>query len=844
MAADAVELATAYLSLVPSMAGAQNTLLKELLPGVESAAESAGRSAGGMFSSTMAKVLAGGAIVTAGVVAGFKGLYDVGGIFDDVSDTIRAGTGKSGEALDSLTDSAKRIGSTVPASFENIGTTVSEVSQRLNLSGSTLETVASQYLEAGRVLGQEVDIAGTSAALSAFKIEGEGVTKGLDTLFQVSQSTGVGMNELAASVQKNAPAMQTLGFSFEETAALAGTLDKAGLNSTAMMSAMGKGMVTLAKAGEEPEAAFKRVTGEISGFVSKGDKAAALNLAAKVFGTKGAAQFVGALESGTVALDDLVGGAKLSGDSILGLGKETADAAESWELLKNKGLLALEPLGTAVFNFAGQGLGFLADNMDGVIVQVTDFAKGVEGVTNILVNGDFSGSPFGWEEDSWQVDFLFNLRDGLGQVGTAVSNAASFVRTDFVPALQGFGSWLVENQATVANWATGIAVLMIPLFVRIGVAAVTSAAAQVVAWATSGAGAVTTAATYVVASYTMIGRWVAMGAAAVASGATTVAIWALYAAEAIKGAAIYAAQSARVALAWVVMSGAAMANAVVMAAGWVVGVVVPAAAAVVSFLIGVASVVGGWIAMAAGAMVNAVIMAAAWFVALGPIGWVIAAVVGLIALVIANWDKVSKFTAEAWANVTKFVSEAWSNITRGVSEGVGKVLGFFRDLPGNIGGFFAGAGKWLLDAGGNILAGFLDGLKKGFEGVKDFVGGIGQWIADHKGPKAYDLALLVPAGGWIMSGLGSGIRAGIPDLKRDLRAVSSTIANGVSGGAVELSGSSYGLGDYGVAAGGGPVYVQNPFTGGYLLAQVDTRVGAGISDANADIGRRRAGVRG
>lgn len=35
-----------------------------------------------------------------------------------------------------------------------------------------------------------------------------------------------------------------------------------------------------------------------------------------------------------------------------------------------------------------------------------------------------------------------------------------------------------------------------------------------------------------------------------------------------------------------------------------------------------------------------------------------------------------------------------------------------------------------------------------------------------------------------------------------------------------------------------PIYVQNPFTGEYLLAQMDTRVGAGISAANQDASRR------
>lgn len=52
--------------------------------------------------------------------------------------------------------------------------------------------------------------------------------------------------------------------------------------------------------------------------------------------------------------------------------------------------------------------------------------------------------------------------------------------------------------------------------------------------------------------------------------------------------------------------------------------------------------------MAAQAMANAVRMAAAWVVAMGPIGWITTAVIGIVALIIANWDKVKAFTIKAW----------------------------------------------------------------------------------------------------------------------------------------------------------------------------------------------------
>lgn len=85
----------------------------------------------------------------------------------------------------------------------------------------------------------------------------------------------------------------------------------------------------------------------------------------------------------------------------------------------------------------------------------------------------------------------------------------------------------------------------------------------------------------------------------------------------------------------------------------------------------------------------------------------------------------------------------------------------------------------LADAGVQIIQGFLDGLKEKYEEVKTFVGGIAEWIAEHKGPKAYDLALLVPAGGWIMTGLSKGLEAYMPTLGRQLSDISWMIQNGI-----------------------------------------------------------------
>lgn len=84
--------------------------------------------------------------------------------------------------------------------------------------------------------------------------------------------------------------------------------------------------------------------------------------------------------------------------------------------------------------------------------------------------------------------------------------------------------------------------------------------------------------------------------------------------------------------------------------------------------------------MAAQAMANAVRMAAAWVVAMGPIGWITAAVIGIVALIIANWDKVKAFTIKAWGAISNFLKGLWEGIKKVASSVWGGIKGFITGV--------------------------------------------------------------------------------------------------------------------------------------------------------------------
>lgn len=300
------------------------------------------------------------------------GLNKIGDTFDGVVDTLRAGTGATGDDLEALTKVAKNVGTEVAASFDDIGPTVADLNTRLGLTGDELQTVSKQVLEAGRVFDTELDISKLSSGFSAFGVESGNIEEAMDRLFTASQASGVGMNELADMAAKTAPQMKALGFSFDETVGMIGTLDKAGIDAASVAGSMGKALVNLAKDGEEPQEAFRRTVGEIKNFVDTGDDIKANEMAIKLFGTKGSTNFLNALRSGKIGIGDLAEIAGETSDTILGVGADTEDFAESWQKFTNKMLVAVEPLASKVFGMIAEGFDTISPKIEAAVGWVEE----------------------------------------------------------------------------------------------------------------------------------------------------------------------------------------------------------------------------------------------------------------------------------------------------------------------------------------------------------------------------------------------------------------------------------------------------------------------------------------
>ena len=320
------------------------------------------------------KAAAGFTALAGGAVVAGKALFDMGSQFDDAYDSIRVGTGASGQAFDDLKESMRTVATEsigVGSDMGAIGTTLADLNTRLGLTGEPLEKMTSQFLQLQN-LGVDADINEVSKAMSGFGVEAKDMPAALDELFQISQATGLTITELSNSAVKAGPSLRGFGFSMADSAALVGQMDKAGLDADKTLQSMQRALAEFAAEGRDAPEALKETIGSIEDFINAGDEAAAIDMAAGIFGTRGAAQFVDAVKTGTLSVEDFMGATGATSDTIGDLAAETADFSEKWDQFKNQILVALEPVATELYKSLGPVLDVVAEKFESLAKWVTD----------------------------------------------------------------------------------------------------------------------------------------------------------------------------------------------------------------------------------------------------------------------------------------------------------------------------------------------------------------------------------------------------------------------------------------------------------------------------------------
>ncbi|MCM1974010.1 hypothetical protein [Streptomyces sp. G1] len=166
----------------------------------------------------------------------------------------------------------------------------------------------------------------------------------------------------------------------------------------------------------------------------------------------------------------------------------------------------------------------------------------------------------------------------------------------------------------------------------------------------------------------------------------------------------------------------AVSSAATTAASWIASMVSQAATAVVTAATTAGAWIAAWVSMAVQSLIQAARMAVAWLIAMGPIALVIAAVIGLVVVIVKNWDTITKAVSDGWTWLVDHVLNPIGRFfTQTIPGWVEKGVGWIEDK-------WDGLISWLSNLPGRVgraVSGLFDGIPKAFRSALNSV--IGAW---------------------------------------------------------------------------------------------------------------------
>ncbi|MBC2136617.1 tail tape measure protein [Listeria innocua] len=287
-------------------------------------------------------------------------------------DTIITKTGATGKAGKDLSDVFNNIAGDSKFEFQAIGDAVGELNTQFGFTGKELEKNSMKLLKFSDINGSDVTNSTMKAkqALEAYGLENEDLAMVLDSVTYVAQGTGQSVDDIFDKAVKGAPQIEALGLSFADGAQLMGNLDKAGVDSSATLSSLTKASVVYAKENKTLAQGLTELEGKILGAKTETEK---INLAAEVFGSKGAPRMVKAIEDGRLSLDGLAGTAEIASGTVSKTFEATLDPIDRQDVALNNVKIAMADLGKSI----AEVLAPILDALSSVLQKVSEWFNGL-----------------------------------------------------------------------------------------------------------------------------------------------------------------------------------------------------------------------------------------------------------------------------------------------------------------------------------------------------------------------------------------------------------------------------------------------------------------------------------
>lgn len=356
---------------------------------------------------------------------------------DEAYDTIRVGTGATGDELDQLKEDFKNVYSSFPTDSQTAADVVAALNSRLDVTGPFLQELSGNVLEASRLLGGD---AATNAGLFArvigdWGLPMEDASANLDAMFVAAQKSGIGLDRLMTQVVQFGAPLRLMGFGFNESVAMLAKWEKEGVNTELVLGSMRVAAGKFAKANIPLRDGLMQTIEQIQGAKTHSE---ALGIAMKVFGARAGPDMAAAILEGRFALGDLVTDLQNADGAIMDTAAATEDFPEKFLKMRNKVETLLAPLGMKIMDAIGGALDWLAPRIEAIVPIFEQVFSVVGGLISGLV-AIFTGSqaPLDAWSGWWQ-----NLESLIG------ANATNAIR-GFINILAGAVAWVQTNWPTI-----------------------------------------------------------------------------------------------------------------------------------------------------------------------------------------------------------------------------------------------------------------------------------------------------------------------------------------------------------------------------------------------------------
>lgn len=352
------------------------------------------------LSTNKTAMLAGGAITGLAVVSGLaiKEAFDL----DQIQRDFATSTGLIGEDLDKAMDQVLDAAGRVPDSFEAVGEAAGNLQTSTGYLGDELEDLTVQFLDINRLGFGALNENQVGELINNWGLSAEEATDTFDMLAQVSQATGADIGMMADLVTSNGGAFRAMGLDVEESLALIGQWEKAGIDVNKAVRGLNSNLDMLQDQGADTDAMIAMLTGTMDDGNISAEEATNLY---DLFGAE-ATDLISALESGAISVDDFSSSIGVSGQTVEEMATANASLGEKFSELKNKIMAELAPALLDLADVITQGVDWLL--ADG-IPAFEKFGKQLfEVLGPILVNlQETFVTVFGIIRNTWELFSAF-----------------------------------------------------------------------------------------------------------------------------------------------------------------------------------------------------------------------------------------------------------------------------------------------------------------------------------------------------------------------------------------------------------------------------------------------------